>query len=542
MPVVHTPVNYHLLRQELSLHPDQKFVEYLCDGLEHGFDTLIDDCDVPTKECKNLRSATTNPDVVDTLIDSEVDKGFLHGPFDRLPFSSYRVSPIGVAFGKYSGKPRLIVDLSSPHEDHDNQSVNEMIDKELCSLSYVRVDDAIEIIKELGRGTTMCKTDISDAFKLMPIRPDQWHMHCIKWREKYFFYTQLVFGSRSSAKIFDTLSKAVCWVAQNNYGIKYILHLLDDFLTLEHPDNPGQRNMDILFDIFNKLNIPMALHKTIGPVKVIEFLGLTLDSDLMQCRLPRDKLDRIRIFLNDMFNRKTCTKREVLQLLGHLNFAARVVLPGRSFVSYLIKLSTTVKRLHYHVKLNDECREDIKMWLAFLTKWNGINFFYNSDSITSEDMCLYTDASMRHGFGGYFQGKFFSEPWPEQLKDVISSTNEISIAFCELYPIVVATMIWGHLWTKFRIVFMCDNQATCSIINKGRSKSIHIMPLVRRLTMVAIENNFTFRAEYFPGRLNDISDSLSRLQIDRFRRLAPNSEKESCRVPDPETIFWTSDQ
>jgi hypothetical protein len=37
--------------------------------------------------------------------------------FDAPPFSVYRVSPIGIAEGKYSGKKRLILDLSSLHND-----------------------------------------------------------------------------------------------------------------------------------------------------------------------------------------------------------------------------------------------------------------------------------------------------------------------------------------------------------------------------------------------------------------------------------------
>jgi hypothetical protein len=33
------------------------------------------------------------------------------------------------------------------------------------------------------------------------------------------------------------------------------------------------------------------------------------------------------------------------------------------------------------------------------------------------------------------------------------------MAFLELYPIVVAAVLWGHLWTSKRILFLCDNEA-----------------------------------------------------------------------------------
>ena len=290
--------------------------------------------------------------------------------------------------------------------------------------------------------------------------------------------------------------------------------------------------MEILYSIFDRLHIPMAKHKTVGPVTVIEYLGIILDSNLMEARLPTDKLERITSYLNDFLTKKSCTKRELLQLLGHLNFASRVVIPGRSFVSHLIALSTTVKSLHHHVKISSECREDIYMWLQFLSKWNGVSMFYNINSVSSDDLNLYTDASGAIGFGGYFQGEWFSEPWPSSLKEIVNADKQISIAFHELYPIVVAAILWGHKWKKQRIVFMCDNSATVAILQKGRSKSSHnIMPLVRRLTLISAQYNFVFLSQHVPGRLNIIADCLSRLQVAKFQLLVPHAKTLPCQVP-----------
>lgn len=504
---------------------------------------MISNTRIDTLECKNLLSARKQPEVVDKLVKSKLEKGFLTGPFEEPPFTNYRVSPIGVATGRYSKKPRLIVDLSSPHDSEQN-SINSLINKEECSLSYVKIDDAIKIIQSLGKGTTMCKTDISDAFKLVPILPSQWHLFCIKWKSSYYYYNKLSFGCRSSPKIFDYLSQAVCWIATNNYGIKHILHLLDDFITFERPEEDGETNMKLLFHIFNSLNIPMALNKTEGPTTCLEYLGIILDSEAMEARLPGDKLSRIKEFLTSFYSRKSCTKRELLQLLGHLNFASRVIPPGRSFVSHLIRLSTTVKELHYHITINAACREDIRMWLTFLNGWNGINLFYNVSQITSEELNLYTDASATIGYGGYFRGLWFSSSWSDELipslKTLMKEEDCVSIAFYELYPIVVASILWGEMWKKQRIIFLCDNSATVAILNKGRSKSPHIMPLMRRLTLIAAKNNFIFSSIHVPGRTNLIADALSRLQISKFRNLAPQAQDQPCSVPHPKEVFWSS--
>jgi hypothetical protein len=62
------------------------------------------------------------------------------------------------------------------------------------------------------------------------------------------------------------------------------------------------------------------------------------------------------------------------------------------------------------------------------------------------------------GFGGYFQGKWFSDSWPPEFKHILES--EMSMAFRELYSIVVAAVLWEHFWSTKRIVFYCDNEST----------------------------------------------------------------------------------
>lgn len=305
-----------MLRDLLQTHPDINFVNYLCSGINEGFDTMIKCTDLPTLECKNNFSARSQPLSVRELINKECEKGFLSGPYKIPPFNYYRVSPLGLAVGKYSGKKRLILDLSAPHDDDDNCSINDLISKEDCSMTYVRIDDAIKVIRKLGRFSLCSKFDIEAAFKQLGIRKDQWHLFCIKWCKEYFFFNRLAFGCRSSPIIFDNLSRAICWIATNIYKIEYIFHLLDDFLTIDKPDSCAERTMALMTTLFKRLNIPLAKHKVVGPCTVIEYLGIILDTEKMETRLPLDKTSRISEFIKKFLNRQSCTKRELLQLLG----------------------------------------------------------------------------------------------------------------------------------------------------------------------------------------------------------------------------------
>lgn len=528
----YTPItiNIKTLVTLLSGYNDKDFI---VNAFVEGFN--YDSFSPPTVavECKNLRSATNVfSRHVKSLIYQEVSKGFLSGPYISPPVSLYRVNPLGVVEGKYSSKLRLIVDLSSPHNDEKTPSINGLLSKDEYSLSYVRLDDAIKLIQDYGPGTLLCKTDIADAFKQLPLHPSLWPFHGVKWDNQYFFYTRLVFGSRASPKLFDTFASAIQWIMEHKYNLHSVLHLLDDFLLVLPPSADAQLAMKRFISVFSDLNVPLSAKKTEGPTCELEYLGIVLDTKNMEARLPSNKLDRIRAKLDNFLNAKSCTKRELLSLLGHLNFASRVVYPGRSFISRIIEVTKAVQYLDHYVNIGRDCRLDIRMWKVLLSEWNGISLFLEPEMTGNEDMLLFTDAS-GIGYGGIFGKQWFQARWTPDLllHERESDVGQLSIAFQELYPIVVAALIWGKQWARKRILFKCDNMATVQALCKGRSKSPAIMKLMRRLVLVATKYSFAYSARHLSGNKNLTADALSRFQTVKFRRLAPHADLHPQEIP-----------
>ena len=70
-----------------------------------------------------------------------------------------------------------------------------------------------------------------------------------------------------------------------------------------------------------------------------------------QLRLPAEKLAQLIADLYSWCNRRSCTKRQLLSLIGSLSHASRVIRPGRTFLRRLIDLSTTVSEPHDHIRL-----------------------------------------------------------------------------------------------------------------------------------------------------------------------------------------------
>jgi hypothetical protein len=60
-------------------------------------------------------------------------------------------------------------------------------------LSYVKLDDAIKIVKSLGVKASLSKCDVSDALKNTPLNPETWHLFGFKWEDKYYLLNSFMF-------------------------------------------------------------------------------------------------------------------------------------------------------------------------------------------------------------------------------------------------------------------------------------------------------------------------------------------------------------
>lgn len=67
----------------------------------------------------------------------------------------------------------------------------------------------------------------------------------------------------------------------------------------------------------------------------VEFLGIELDSEAMEARLPLAKLQRARRLVAAATRARSISHRDLEILVGFLSFCARVVVPGRAFLSTL---------------------------------------------------------------------------------------------------------------------------------------------------------------------------------------------------------------
>ena len=512
-----TPIQVNRLIPLLTKY-HQGLTLYLCSGFQHGF-PIHSEGPRLASVAPNLLSAQQHPHVVDEKLAKELAAHRLAGPFDTPPFPNLRISPLGVVPKKTPGAYRLIHHLSYPQ----GSSVNDGIAFEHSTVSYARVDDAIKLIKQAGRGCFLAKTDIQNAFRIIPIRPADYNLLGMCWRGKYYYDRCMPMGCASSCQTFEIFSSAIEWIAKNLLHIQFMIHLLDDFLLVSPAFDTCLVQLENFLALCDYLGIPMAPDKTIGPSNVLSFAGIELDSNCMEARLPQDKLEKCISLIIDFSRRKKVTLRELQSLLGLLNFACSVVVPGRAFLRRLIDLTKGTRRPDHYIRLTRAARADLSTWSQFLHEFNGRSLFLHDVWLDSGTLQLYTDASGVLGFGAIFGDHWCYGEWPDNWKG-------LNIAILEFYPILLSVLLWGRHMSNQRIVFFTDNEALVHVINKATCRDPALMVFVRRLVLESLRHNIVFRARHVPGIYNELADSLSRLQVQRFRQLAPLSMHPSPTV------------
>lgn len=516
-----TPLRYEAWRSYLVNHPDSEFSNYVLSGLQAGFRIGCDTANLSLcSASRNMPSANQHSDIISAYIADELEAGRVFGPLPDDVAEKVHINRFGVIPKRSQpGKWRLIVDMSFP----SGKSVNDGVSPELSSLSYTSVDEAARIVLSLGRGCELAKLDIRSAYRLVPVHKDDRWLLGMQWQGRTYIDCVLPFGLRSAPKIFTAVADALQWILESK-GVQPGIHYLDDFLFFGTASSGDcGRSLQSALSTCNELGTPVVPHKVKGPVTVLDFLGILLDTEMMELRLPQDKLVSLKRMIRQWLRRKACRKRELLSLIGHLSYACKVIPPGRPFLRRLIELASQAKLLHHHLRLNIQTRCDLQWWSLFLEKWNGVSMM-SLIGCSTPSVCVTSDASGSWGCGAFVGSDWFSCQWGV-------CWNDVHITIKELLPIILASALWGRRWSGQRVLFRCDNAAVVAIVNSGRSKNGLAMHLARALFLLGAVYKFTFRARHLPGNINKAADALSRNNVPLFLQLLPQASSSPTLIP-----------
>ena len=119
------------------------------------------------------------------------------------------------------------------------------------------------ILNLLGTEALMSTIDMMNAFRLIPVHPNDWNQLGICWRNKFYIDTCLPFGLHSAPFIFNQLSVAIHWILQHKYSVSHLLHYLDNFFTAGAPDTSEcQNNLKAMLSYVRRLMLLSSLPRS----------------------------------------------------------------------------------------------------------------------------------------------------------------------------------------------------------------------------------------------------------------------------------------
>ena len=517
-------------------------------------------------------------------------------PFDQIPFDSFMQSPIGLV-PKAGNQTRLIFHLLYDFgTEWKDRSLNFHTPDELCSVKYEGLDAAarkclkVKSFKianlhlfyaqdqEGNCHIYLGKSAIKSAFRLLGLKRLCWRWLVMKARHpitniwQYFVDKCLPFGVIISCALFQRFANSLKHLIQYKIAMDSINNYLDDFLFIAATMIICKYLIQQFLNMCEELGIPIALVKTEWVAIRVIFLGILLDGKFMTMVIPEEKrihtIDMVRTFLD----RKKATVRELQTLCGYLNFLNREIILGRAFTRHmsakysktiyftsvglkntkatklvkdskvLDKTFTNTLKAHHHVRLDQEFKLDYETWLKFLMDSNlrrvvnrpmlDIDMESNSNLIK-----FYSEVSKAEtlGFGCIINDQWIFGQWPTGF----IKKFDPSIEFLKLHALTVGILTWEDQLANQRITVFCDNMLVVHMVNNSSSSCKMCMKLIRVLTLNGLQFSRRLRARFVRTKSNGIADSLSRLQFNRFRKLAP----EMTEFPDNvDSRLWPVDK
>ncbi len=495
-PIVVERLSFHLSASNYDADLADKLIVGFTSGFPIGHDHDPNQFEFTPRAITNDQGI-----ILQEKINHEVRLGRIMGPYDSPPFDKCQISPVSLREKSTPGTYRLLHNLSYPY---DELSVNYNISDQYKSVKYSSINDAIQILSSLPRGSYLAKTDISDAFRLMPLQQSDYSKLGMIINGKYYFDKNLPMGASSSCNLFESFSSAIHHIFKHYANKAIMLHYLDDFLIIANSAHECKLYLELFLSLCRDMGIPMSSKKTTLPSQTTTFLGIELDTINGCARLPIEKVTSYAIDVHTVLGLRTIRKRALQSIIGKLSFAATVV-PARAFLRRLINLLSTANKPHHYITLNKESRLDLHTWYTFLHSYNGITFFRLCDYVDCNVINMCSDAS-KFAFGATFRNEWIQATYPP-------AWSNLHITILELYPIFVMISMFGHKLRNANIRFYSDNMGVVYIINNQSSSNSIIMGIVRPLILQLIKCNIFLRCIHIPGVHNIICDKISRFQI-----------------------------
>ena len=212
----------------------------------------------------------------------------------------------------------------------------------------------------------LAKVDLKDAFFMIPMAQQHRHLLLFTTGTETFQFNCLPFGLCTAPRVFTKLLKPAIELLKAT-GIRLVIYM-DDMLVMAHSNQMLREHVyQVLFLLENLGFIINSKKSLLSPIQEIEFLGMIVNSQTMEIKLPGQKIKSIRLEARTILDHPRPTAQKVSQLLGKLNATSPALQMAPLFcrpIQTCLKQALAPNPLNYQavVNLSDQAIEDLKWW------------------------------------------------------------------------------------------------------------------------------------------------------------------------------------
>lgn len=476
----------------------------------------------PEEELPGEQEILENAIVKDEEIswtNTEIQRLLASGAVEHLPVRPEGAwqSKLWLAPKKGPKKFRLVVNM---------RPVNQFFRKQ--SWRMETLSTALRLVQP---GDWMLTFDLKEGYFHVPVSSGSRKFLLFQWRGLWFQYTCLPFGFSHSPFIFCKTVKQMVnhW---RKKGIR-VMAYVDDFLVVERTKEDLLRTRKVIEEDLKRLGWIRESSKGVWePSQKIMFLGLELDSENKEVRIPVEKVEALRSNIAFLLEQKEVSARQLAGIAGRLISVARAFAPARLYTRSFYQL---IKR-HRLAKwdwdstftLSEQELKDAQWLIVNLEKFNGRAAWLPAVLLT-----IQTDASLT-GWGAVLQAAQARGMWSSAEKGL--HINRLEIKAVEQAIHSFKGFLYGQ---AFQVA--SDSSVAVSYLENGGGSNKDMSDQVRTIWELLIQCGATLiRSFWIPGKENE-ADSLSRYKDFEDWRLTQRVFEQLQRKWGPHTVDRMAD-
>ena len=368
----------------------------------------------------------------------------------------------------------------------------------------------------LRRRDFMAKVDLSDYFFHLPIPLEHREYFRFMWQGKKYQCTAMPFGLAPAPRLATKILQPVIRHLRS-MGVRLVVYI-DDVLVLARSQEECLRHTQLLVDTLHYFGFGVHPDKIQAvPTRSIEFLGIQVNSALMQFRVPRHKIRDLRREISTVRSKHETgelTLRLYSSLIGKFNAIRGAVQSAPLHIWPLLHLQNSVLRRSKKdwdspMSLSLRALEELSWWHEEMADWSGLSIIPVRHS-----KVLTTDASS-HGWGGWWRRVGFKPRREDEARGFFTrEESRMSSNSRELHAVLYSMMAAAPRLRNSVVLVETDNSTTKAYVNHLGGRSKFLSSVAHRLWLVTNKYGITLRAVHRPGVENRRADLLSRWKQD----------------------------